>query len=157
MCNDIQILSSFALVTVNWTKTIQFGERILSIPIPHIPGSILCAVNTFETYFHCVPVPFCHCLLLFAYPLGSALQPLAYSTFIQPLRDKLSLVGLQPNLYSGHSFCRKGTSFAFALHLPHELIQQQGDWKSYTYLHYLDKPLTQRLKVAFVFRDALKQ
>ena len=156
MRKDIQILSSFALVTVNWTKTIQFGERTISISIPRIPGSILCPGNALETYFHRVPVPISHCLPLFVYQLGSALQPFTYSTFIQLLCDKLSLVGLPPNLYSGHSFRHGGASFAFALHLPHELIQQQGDWKSDAYLRYLDKPLTQRLKVAFAFRDALK-
>ena len=32
--NDFQILPSFALINVNWTKTIQFDECSHSIPIP---------------------------------------------------------------------------------------------------------------------------
>jgi hypothetical protein len=40
--NDILI------VLVKWSKTIQFGERILSIPLINIPDTILCPlVNYF--------------------------------------------------------------------------------------------------------------
>ena len=83
------------------------------------------------------------------------LRAVLYPKFIQTLHLKLAAVGLQPELYSGHSFRRGGASFAFALHLPGELIQLQGDCSSDAYLRYLEKPLTQRLKVAFAFRKAL--
>ena len=58
LCNltreDITIFPSFALVTVNWTKTLQYQERILTVPIPRIPGSPLCPVTALEDYFqHC--------------------------------------------------------------------------------------------------------
>ena len=71
------------------------------------------------------------------------------------MRLKLAALGLQPEPYSGHSFRRGGASFAFALHLPGELSQLQGDWSSDAYLRYLEKPLTQWLKVAFAFCKAL--
>ena len=153
--NDVQILQSFALITVTWTKTIQNKERLLSIPIPRIPNSPLCPVSALEHYFLQVPVSISPCLPFFTFVQGNQLHPLTYSLFVKLLRTKLSALGLQPELYSSHSFRRGGASFAFALHLPGELIQLQGDWKSDAYLHYLDKPLTQRLKVAFAFRNAL--
>ena len=53
---DVQILQSFALITVNWTKTIQFQERRLTIPIPRIPNSPLCPVSALERYYQSVPV-----------------------------------------------------------------------------------------------------
>ena len=95
------------------------------------------------------------CLPLFVYPAGSTPRPFTYSNFLQLLRERLTAIGLPSSLYSGHSFRRGGASFAFALHLPRELIQQQENWCSDTYLRYLDKPLTQWLKVAFAFRKAL--
>ena len=155
--NDVQILQSFALITVNWTKTNQNKERLLSIPIPCIPNSPLCPVSALEHYFLQIPVSLSQCLPLFTFVHGNQLHPLTYSHFVKLLRRKLSSLGLQPELYSSHSFRRGGASFAFALHLPGELIQLQGDWKSDAYLHYLDKPLTQRLKVAFAFHNALSR
>ena len=37
-----------AILTVRHTKTIQFGQRILSIPLQRIPGSPLCPVSALE-------------------------------------------------------------------------------------------------------------
>ena len=126
---DVQILSSFALININWTKTIQFGEHSLSIPIPRVLGSVLCPVQAMqEDYFASVPVPLSSCLPLFVDPAGSTLQPFTYSNFLQLFHERLTAIGLWPNLNSGHSFRCGGASFAFALHLPRELIQQQGDW-----------------------------
>ena len=153
--NNIQIQQSFASITVNWTKTIQNKERLLSIPIPRIPNSPLCPVSASEDYCLQVPVSLSKCLPHFTFVHGNQLHPLTYSHFVKLLRRKLSFLGLQHELYSSHSFRRGGASSAFALHLPGELIQLQGDWKSDAYLHYLDKPLTQRLKVAFAFHNAL--
>ena len=92
---------------------------------------------------------------LFTYVQCGTLHSMTYPKFIQTFHLKLAAVGLQPELYSGHSFHHGGASFAFALHLPGELIQLQGDWSSDAYLRYLEKPFTQRLKVAFAFYKAL--
>ena len=92
---------------------------------------------------------------LFTYVQCGTLHSMTYPKFIQTLHLNLAAVGLQPELYSGHSFRRGGASFAFALHLPGELIQLQGDWSSDAYLRHLEKPFTLRLKVAFAFRKAL--
>ena len=43
LCNltreNITIFPSFTLVTVNWTKTLQYQERTLTVPTLRIPGS----------------------------------------------------------------------------------------------------------------------
>ena len=36
---DFKIFSWGTLVTVRWSKTIQFHERLVEIPLPRIPGS----------------------------------------------------------------------------------------------------------------------
>ena len=43
--SDVLIFSSFALITVKWTKTIQFQNKKLIVPILLIPCSILCPVS----------------------------------------------------------------------------------------------------------------
>ena len=49
--------SSGALIKVKWSKTIQFRDRVVSIPLPSIPGSPLCPVRASLTtcyVFHSV-------------------------------------------------------------------------------------------------------
>ena len=154
--HDVQTFQSFALITVNWTKTIQFQERGLIIPIPRISNSPLCPVSALERYFQSVPVSAAVCHPLFNYVQCGTLHSMTYPNFIQALRLKLDALGLQPELCSGHSFRRRGASFAFALHLPGELIQLQGGWSSDNYLRYLEKALTQVLMVALAFGKALR-
>ena len=153
---DVGIFPSFALVNVHWSKTLQFRERKLSVPIPRIPGSPLCPVTALEEYFALCPTPSSQPYPLFCTFAGPTAIPLLYTSFLQSLKSKLSAIGVNPAAYSGHSFRRGGASFAFALRIPSELIQQQGDWRSDAYLRYLDKPLSQRLKVAFAFKHALQ-
>ena len=143
--SDVQIFSSFALITVNWTKTIQFQNKKLTVPIPRIPGSILCPVSMLQYYFHQVPHFSPGLIPLFLYQSGLQYHILTYPLFLHLLRQKLSTLGCKPSDYSGHSFRRGGASFAFSIRVPHELIKQQGDWNSDAYLRYLSKPLTQRL------------
>ena len=45
------------LLTINWSKTIQFHQRSLSIPFNPIPGSPLCPVTALTRMFKAVPAP----------------------------------------------------------------------------------------------------
>lgn len=71
---DITFTASGAYLRVFKTKTIQFKQRILEIPLPLIPNSILCPVNPLATYFAVVPAtpdsP------VFLAPHGSGFTPL---------------------------------------------------------------------------------
>ena len=51
----------------------------------------------------------------------------------------LALAGVKNhNSYRGHSFRRGGTTWAFKVGVPGELIQIFGDWSSDAYKGYLD-------------------
>ena len=52
---DITFTASGAYLHVFKTKTIQFKQKILEIPLPVIPNSILCPVTALTTYFSLVP------------------------------------------------------------------------------------------------------
>ena len=52
---DITFTASGADLRVFKTKTIQFKQRILEIPLSLIPNSILCPVTALATYFALVP------------------------------------------------------------------------------------------------------
>ena len=43
--SDLYFDGSFAYVTVHTSRTSQFQKRILSLPLPHVPGSLLCLMS----------------------------------------------------------------------------------------------------------------
>ena len=45
------------LLRITHTKTIQFREWVLEIPLPRIPGSPLCPVTALEEYLGSVQLP----------------------------------------------------------------------------------------------------
>src|SRR3569833_1921030 len=51
--SDFEFAADMTIVWVNLrrTKTIQYGQRTLRIPLPAIPGSVLCPVNALSRFF----------------------------------------------------------------------------------------------------------
>ena len=106
--SDYKIYSWGALVTIRWSKTIQFRERVVDIPLPRIPGSLLFPTSALyrafsftapvssrdQQAFHWVDQSFhtgeCHIMMQ-----------------QHKLRHHLSTLGLDPKNYAGHSFRRE--------------------------------------------------
>ena len=55
--SDLYFDESFAYVTVCTSKTIRFQERIFSLPLPRIRGSLLCPVSALLDHLHINHVP----------------------------------------------------------------------------------------------------
>ena len=91
---------------VTWTQTLQYKECYFSIPIPQIPHSPLCPVPVLENCFKAIPMPNSQPYPLFMFKDGSTLNTVTYHPFVNILRHKLSSLGFNLHLYSGHSFCR---------------------------------------------------
>ena len=144
---DIKFLPTYALLRVKHTKPLQFRDRLLEIPLPKVNGSPLCPVGALQALRALGPnIP--SQASLFSYPVPSGHAHLHYQSFSKILAQVLSLAGIQPSLYSGHSFRRGGASFAFSVGIPSDLIKIQGDWSSDCYLRYLNSPLSQRLQLS---------
>jgi hypothetical protein len=92
---------------VTWTKTIQFRQRVLDIPIPRIASSALCPAQALLLSFKISPSP-PHPAPLFSYTSTSGLVPLTYPAFLARLNQLLLRGGIDPARYSGHSFRRGG-------------------------------------------------
>lgn len=126
-------------ITVRHTKTIQFGQRILTIPFIRLPDSVLCPLKAIVSMLagisHIQPgsnQP------LFSYENGNkTLYYLNHSDFVKQLKQSLSKCGLDEKLYSGHSFRRGGCTYAFSLGLSPLLIKLRGDWRSNAYERYV--------------------
>ena len=53
--SSVRFSSRGAVLSVTRTKTLQFNQRILEIPLPLIPGSPLCPVSALRAYLQRVP------------------------------------------------------------------------------------------------------
>ena len=140
------------LITLLHTKTIQFGERRLHIPLPR-SESVLCPVAAYTASVNRVrhpnPIP------AFVYSRGGKLQWLSPSIFMETFRELLDRAGIQDSsAYTGHSFRRGGASWAFQSGVPGKLIQICGDWASDAYKTYLEFNTQNKLDLAaLMFKD----
>ena len=144
---DFKFFSWGTLVTIRWSKTIQFRERVVEIPLPCITGSKLCPTRAVLHAFQFSTSPVAHSQA-FAWvdtPLSTKPRIFTYNMFLSKLRDHLLSMGINPQSYAGHSFRRGGASFAYQSGVPLELIKALGDWRSDMILIYLTMPLTIRL------------
>ena len=145
---DVQFTNEGAVLTVRWSKVIQFRERLLHIPLPKIPNSPFCPSTALlhlmlENPVGSFPVP----LLRYSFA-GATHIPLTYKQFMDKLRFCLAAIGIKPSDYSGHSFRRGGASYALQCGLPIDLIKLQGDWSSNAYERYLHPSFELRKQVA---------
>ena len=135
------------LLTVKWSKTIQFRERSVQIPLPRIPGSIFCPVSSLQhaLSFTSGAPAHSHAFSYLDLPHCNR-RCMTYRSFVSKLRSCLRSLGVSLDDYAGHSFRRGGASFAFQAGVPIEMIGMLGDWKSNSVLLYLTVPLRIRLQ-----------
>ena len=139
------------LITFIHTKTIQFGERVLHVPLMR-SDSPLCPVAAFNHacsfLSSAVPHPASTPAFRFRDASGQCI-PLYAAVFVSTIRalfDKAGVTGAAS--FRGHSFRRGGASWAFNNGIPGELIQVMGDWKSDAYKVYLEFSLSSKMSLA---------
>lgn len=123
--SDLYFDGSFAYVTVHTSRTSQFQKRILSLPLPHVPGSLLCLMSALLNHLSINHV-------LSGTPLFSVwskghMCPVTYGHFSSFLTKVLKSVGLDSTNYLRHSLHRGSATFAFELSVLSELIKVQGN------------------------------
>ncbi|CAC5385337.1 unnamed protein product [Mytilus coruscus] len=133
-------------VQFHWSKTIQFGERVLEIPIIKNLSSPLCAFSAFKAM--CIKFPASASSPAFLVLSGRKIKPVSYNMLQTFLKNIIEKIGLDPTRYSSHSFRRGGATWAFQCGVSSELIQLQGDWKSDAFKLYLRYGLADKLQVS---------
>ena len=139
---DVRVAYNAIVLVVKWTKTIQFGQRKLLIPLHVIPNSPLCPKTSLLRSVKLSPGASHH--HLFAY--GPHMSLISRSEFTRFLRKKLSQAGFDAQKFSGHSLRRGGATWAFSQGIPADLIKVHGDWASEAYRSYLEFSLDDRLR-----------
>ena len=142
---DVYFTASGAVLRVYRTKTIQFKQHVLDIPLPFIPNSILCPVTALKKYFCTVPA--LDSSPLFIVHHGRSLKPILAAHFNRFFKSCITTVGLEPDSFSSRSFRQGGATFAFNCGAPTEFIKAQGDWPSDAYLVYLKLSTKKKLDI----------
>ena len=133
---DITFHSWGAVLKLAWSKTIQFRQRTLRIPLPRIPNHPLCPVQAIFRAFQLTPNapsdgP------AFIIPCQDRFQPLTPTRFVDKIQDIIKVLGLDPSKFAGHSFRRGGATWAYSVGVPMDIIRIIGDWKSMAYTAYV--------------------
>lgn len=131
---------------VSRTKTIQFHEKLLRLPLPLMPEHPLDPTNALLEYLRRVYARPANEFLFGAHAIGSAAAPtaparnwvpLTYERFTKRLRELLSRAGIANAMaYTPRSFRRGGATLALRIGLAPALIQALGDWRSDVYMTY---------------------
>ena len=144
---DVNFLQGALVVFVKWSKTNQFGARLLKIPLAAIPGSILCPVKAYSHMLDLVPASDNEPLFGIK-DSSSKLVPITYRQLQGKIKELIGKTGREPDLYSSHSFRRGGCSWAFKSGVSTDLIQHHGDWLSDCYKNYLTFDFGEKLSVS---------
>ena len=156
--SDIHLFKWGIMLFVRWSKTIQYRNRTLLVPVPRVEHSKLCPLSAVVHAFKLAGVLRSteHDLgPAFTYQKNGALTPLTYSVFTHKLKLSLNKCGIDNTKYSGHSFRRGGATFAQSCGVPGTYIKLQGDWRSNAYERYLDCSLQYKLAAVNMMSKAI--
>ena len=135
---------------IGFSKTMQFGQRDLVLPIPGNNDPVLDPVRHLHDLFTRVPCP--PTAPAFTYRPGSFI---GYAKFTTRLKKLLSGAGLNADQYSGHSFRRGGASFLHACGGTALQVQSAGDWSSNCFTRYLFLSTEARLRAQLLMSHAI--
>lgn len=128
------------ILTIVRSKSIQFKERILEIPIAALKDKKLCAVYWLSRHFSDTPSQSDSDILQLP---GLASFP--YKIYEETLKLQCARANLDPMKYSSHSLRRGGATFLSITGSSIEQIKNRGDWSSSCVYKYLITPLSERI------------
>ena len=142
---DVTFTKDGMLLRVRSSKTIQYRERVLEIPVLAIPGSPFCVVSLLKEHFARYPM-LEDSYLLYRSTAGGA-KPILYRELLDYLKRLVKGIGLNPADVGLHSLRRSGCAFLHSIRVPLEDIKCVGDWRSLAVLSYLVTPVERKLAI----------
>ena len=126
-------------ISCGFSKTNQFRKRDMMIPIPSNEDPCLDLYRHMTKLFETVAAP--PDAPAFTYGQGKFI---GYTQFTSRLKSVLRKAGLNPDLFSGHSFRRGGASYLYGIGGSTLMVQVLGDWASQIFTRYLYLSLDDR-------------
>ena len=94
------------MITIQWSKTIQFGERTLVILLVSIADTPLCPVQAYLNIQSLVC--FSDDSPAYCFVKHKQIYPIIYRQFQSVLKQMIRDIGENPDVYSTHSFRKWG-------------------------------------------------
>ena len=140
------------LIFVGWSKTNQFGNRDLVVPIPANRDPALDLYRHLCNLFTRVNVNSERPAFSF-----SNKNFVSYTSFTSRLKSLLLSAGVDHTKYSGHSFRRGGATYLHSLGASPIKIQASGDWQTMVFTRYLHLSLEDRWRSQQLMADAISR
>ena len=133
-----------------FSKTNQYRKKDMCIPIPSNNDPCLDLYRHMTLLLETVSAP--PDAPAFTYGQG---KYISYTQFTNKLKLLLKDAGLNPDLFSGHSFRRGGASFLFSVGATQLMVQVLGGWSSLVYTRYLFMSEQDRLEAQDLMVQAI--
>ena len=137
-------------IYVGFSKTNQYRKRDRCIPVPANDDPALDLYRHIKQLLSTVDAP--ENSPAFTYGPNKFI---GYDLFTRRLKQLLLSSGLNPELYSGHSFRRGGASFLFSVGASQLMVQVLGDWSSMVYTRYLFLSAEDRMAAQHLIAQAI--
>ena len=95
--------AGWVIIVNRWSKTIQFTQRVLTIPLPQNPGHLLCSYTALQHAFKLVPAPLSGPAFVIPATSSKGLKPFMHGKFDSILKLVASRADLAQSRISGHS------------------------------------------------------
>ena len=137
--------------TINSSKTIQFGQRTVDIPVSFSSGP-LCAATLLKSYLENYPRHGSE--FLFTLPTARTQLPVSYTQSLNFLKSLATRAGISKDI-GFHSLRRGSATYMHMLNIDLVSIQKAGDWLSLCVLKYLSVDFDQKRKVEKLVASSL--
>ena len=111
-------------VLVKWSKTLQATNQGSYIVLPCINNSHICPWHNFQVFTSMYPVG--HNAPCFS----TKKVIISESMMRKHLKQVLESIGLDPSIYTFHTFRRSGATLAHNLDIDMDHIKRHGTWRS---------------------------
>lgn len=151
--SDIRIGNGLVLVEIKWSKTLQYREKILLLPLIPASDKRICPVFWLQLMLGKIQASPADPLLAVPGPAG--LQPVTYAQLGERLKQLVAATGRPAERYTLHGLRRGGTCHALESGLVGEDLKIMGDWASDAYMTYIDQTVQRRVRNMVQFMQGL--
>ena len=142
--------NNMVYIYLGFSKNNNFCTRDVVIPVPGNSDPALDLVRHLKDLYRRVPSS--EDSPAFTYAKTSFVS---YHSFTTRLKTLLRMTGLNPDLFSGHSFRRGGSTFLYNCGGTTIMVQASGDWSTQCFTKYLYLTEAQRLAAQMLMRNAI--
>lgn len=146
---DFRMHGQVLLVHIKWTKTLQYREKKLLIPVIPFVQDDISALRWFNYMIAKIPAP--PDAPAFSIPMGDRLQPLTYSQLSRLLHKWAVLAHINSKTLTSHCLRRGGASWLSERGVPDSIVQAIGDWRTVAFKKYIDQALKTRMQALVHF------